>query len=72
MGGGGGDGASMGICMPPSRKPARILWTRILGGGGPNGAIVASWPAWAVGQVVLEGGQPARFQRSSVLRYDKV
>ena len=58
MGGGGGDGNVMGRSTPQSRKPARISWVRIVGTGGPNGEIVASWLAWVVWLVVVEVGQP--------------
>ena len=61
MGGGGGDGNVMGSSTPQTRKPARISWVRIVGTGGPNGEIVASWLALAVGLVVAEEGQPALF-----------
>ena len=54
MGGGGGDGNVMGSSTPQSRKPARISWVRIVGTGGPNGEIVASWLAWVVWLVVVE------------------
>ena len=58
MGGGGGDGNVMGSSTPQSRKPARISWVRIVGTGGPNGELVASWLAWVVWLVVVEVGQP--------------